>query len=366
MLTAMPNYPAMRVFDDYRGRWSLAEKIDGVEINRSWIFVSRSPRMIPRLLNYFSFVLSSLISGLRARPSDYLICESPPLFLGISAVAIAKKMKARLVFNVSDLWPESAVKLDIVGEGVALRAAYRLEAWIYRKAHIVTGQTMGIVRDIEERFPSVRTFWLPNGADLDVVDGIMPDSGWLKEHQLEGKKIFVYAGILGHAQGLEVIIRAGAGLRGDESIAIVLIGDGPLKCELLELNRTIDARVTFIPSVPKEAVMAMIASAYASIVPLKRLDLFKGAIPSKIFDPLAVGVPVILGVEGEAKELFIDQAKAGIFFEPESVDQLAMAIRDLTQDEEMRDELGSNGKIFVRQRFDRRAIARGFLERLSE
>lgn len=365
VITAMPNYPSMRIFDGYRRKLSLAEVIDGIRVRRSWIFVSRSAAMLPRLVNYMSFVVTSLLNGLRLRRYDYVICESPPLFLGISAVLLAWKWRARLVFNVSDLWPESAEKLGIVGDGMALRMAYRLEAWLYRKSHLVTGQTQGIVRDIQSRFPAVPVTWLPNGVDGDVLEGVRRDEDWRRKYKLENKKVFMYAGILGHAQGLDVVIRAAATFKHAEDIAFVIVGDGPLGDELQALARELDAAVTFIPSVPKNAVLAMVADAYAYIVPLKRLDLFKGAIPSKIFDPLPLGVPILLGVEGEAYDLFIEEGRAGLFFEPENVIELSGAIGKIASDDALRDELGNNGKAYVEQHFDRRVIAAEFLQKLE-
>ena len=364
VLTAIPNYPKMRIFDEYRGKFSHTENIDGIAVRRSWIYVSRGKAMFPRLLNYFSFVLTSLFTGLRMDRSDYLICESPPLFLGISAMGVAKSMGARLIFNVSDLWPETAEKLHIIGDGLMLRAAYRLEEWIYRRSHLVTGQTQGIVRDIAGRFPKVPVFWLPNGIDEDVVADVHSDNTWRKEHGLEGKKVFMYAGILGHAQGLEVIIKAAAHLKDEVDLAFVIVGDGPLSDELQKLNQQLNAGVVFIPSMSKHAVMGMIAEAYSYIIALKKIDLFKGAIPSKILDPLALGVPILLGVEGEAKEIFIDRGQAGLFFEPENAEELIGSIQYISKNTGLRDQMGLNGRTFVKQHFNCRTITANFLQQL--
>lgn len=365
VLTAMPNYPKMRVFEGYRRRLFHAEKIDGIEVRRSWIFVTRSKLMLPRLLNYFSFVFTSLVFGLRAKPVDYVLCESPPLFLGISGWLIAKARGARLIFNVSDLWPESAEKLEIVGNGLPLRIAYHLEAWLYRKSFLVTGQTQGIVNDIKVRFPNVPVFWLPNGIDEDVVANVERDCNWRKHYGIEGKKVFMYAGVLGHCQGLEVIIMAAKRLRNHDEIAFVIVGDGPLSEDLQELNRVQEAGVIFMPNTPKQIVLGMIADVYAYIVVLKKLDLFKGAIPSKLFDPLGFSVPILLGVEGEAKSLFIDDAQSGLAFEPENDEALALSVMRIVKDPEGRDQMGQNGLKYVGKNFNRRLIAKRLMDRLE-
>lgn len=366
VVTAMPNYPQMQVFANYSGKIFHREISNGICIYRSWIYVSTSKGILARLLSYFSFVVTSLFTGMRSWETDYLLCESPPLFLGMSAVILTKLKGAKLIFNVSDLWPESAEKLNIVNNATLLRLAYKLEEWLYRCSFLVTGQTQGIVADISRRFPTVRTFWLPNGVDEEVYAATKTGGTWRSRLGLNEKKLFMYAGILGHAQGLDIIIKAASRLRDRADIAFVIIGDGPLKRELQELNEHLSAGVIFIPNTPKAEVMGMVAEAYACIIPLKKLDLFKGAIPSKIFDPLALGVPILLGVEGEARELFINQGRAGIFFEPENEEQLVQSIRKISDSKQMRDELGANGRCFVNQRFNREIIAACFLQQLEE
>lgn len=365
IITAMPNYPRGEILESYRWKMFCRDSIDDIIVQRCWIYASKSNGIVFKLLSYFSFVITSLIVGLRSDKSDYLLCESPPLFLGMTAVILAKRKGAKLIFNVSDLWPESAEKLGIVGDGMILRLTYRLEAWLYRRAYLVTGQTQGIVSNIGRRFPKVRTLWLPNGVDKEAYTSAATDRNWRAFYGLEGKKLFIYAGILGHAQGLEVIIKAAFRLKARTDIAFVLIGDGPLKRELEVHNDRLSANVVFIPNQPKANALGIVSEAYACIIPLKKLDLFKGAIPSKIFDSLALGIPILLGVEGEAKELFIDRAQAGLCFEPENEAQLEQAILGILLHPQVRDEKGMNGRFFVMEHFDRGKIAQKFLQHLT-
>ena len=365
VLTAMPNYPKYKVFKEYKGKIFSREVIDGIDVRRSWIYVSKSKSILKRLLNYFSFVLTVLIIGLRVRKADYLICESPPIFLGISALLLARLKKAKFIFNVSDLWPESAEKLGLVTNKTLLKHTYRLEARLYKSAFLVTGQTQGIIKSINDRFPSVPTKWLPNGIDEDVYARTQADSSWRIPYQLEGKKVFMYAGILGHAQGLEVIIKAASRLKEDKYLAFVIVGDGPVKSDLEQLNKSLSAGVIFIPNTPKIQLLNMVADAYSYIVPLIRIDLYKGAIPSKLFDPLALGIPILLGVEGEAKELFIDEGNAGLFFEPENDKSLVSVINHLAANDALCKELGANGRKYVYTYFNRKNIASSFIEELN-
>jgi len=171
ILTAMPNYPQMKIYQGYRWKLYKKEVLDGLQVHRAWIFSNRSKAVFARLLNYFSFVFSSLATGIFiSRRFDYIICESPPLFLGITSYILSKLKRAKLIFNVSDLWPESAEKLKIVSNPVFLKMATRLEEFMYRKSHLITAQTNGIVANISKRFPKKRVEWLPNGVNLDYYN----------------------------------------------------------------------------------------------------------------------------------------------------------------------------------------------------
>jgi len=365
ILTAMPNYPKMEIFEGYQGHSFIKETIQQITVYRTKIYVSKSKKILARLRNYFSFVWSSaLASGQLASRYDYLLCESPPLFLGYSAMYLARKKKAKLIFNVSDLWPESAEKLGVVTNPWLLKLAYNLEAKCYRKAFLVTGQTQGICEDIRMRFPKVNTYWLPNGADLDFYNPIeIDDKKWRDKHGFEsGEFIILYAGILGLAQGLEIIPKAAEYFRQDAHIRFVLLGAGP---ESTKLQALIEAKelknVTLLPPVLKEEMPAILKSVNAAVIPLRKLELFKGAIPSKIFEAMAMNLPILLGVDGESRQLFIEQGQCGLYFEPEQETELVKVIKQLVEQPELAKKLGDNGRQFVLQHFNRSTIAQNFL-----
>jgi len=366
VLTAMPNYPEGRVHDPYRGKLFMTELIEGIKVHRCYIYASRSGSVAARLLNYFSFVFTSMLRLTFMRGSyDYVFCESPPLFSGISAWYASKIKSAKLIFNVSDLWPESAEKLGIISNRTLLNMATRLEEFCYRNSFLITGQTQGIVNNIATRFPNKRVHWLPNGVDPAVFDRRV-DSSWRLQNGFSGSDtLFMYAGIHGHAQGLETVLEAAALLRSEENIKILLVGDGPEKEKLQGISA--EKKLLNVHFVGLQAAAKMpqiIAATDAAIIPLKKLPLFEGAIPSKIFENLAMGKPLVLGVDGEARVLFIDKANAGLYYEPEDAKAMSVAILELHRNKELRISLGENGKRFVGEHFDRAKIAAGFLEHL--
>ncbi len=370
VLTAMPNYPKGEVFSDYKNTVFKIETIGGIKTYRCAIYATKSRGVIKRLLNYFSFVVTSLWFGIFKieKKYDIVICESPPLFLGISAWLLSKSKKAKFIFNVSDLWPESAEKLGIITNKFFLKTATKLEEFLYKKANMISGQTQGIVKDIYTRFPNKKVYWLPNGVDIDLFSPQNIVSEFRKNFGFsDTDMLFCYAGILGHAQGLEVIINAAEILKQKKNIKFLLVGAGPEKQQLVELKSKLNIdNVYFIDILPKKEIPSLIAAIDAAIIPLKKLELFKGAIPSKIFENLAMQKPIILGVEGEAKELFIDEGRAGVFFEPENAADLAHQIEMLSENSALLKELGVNGRMYVEKRFNRAMIAQEFYETLMQ
>jgi glycosyltransferase involved in cell wall biosynthesis len=369
VLTALPNYPVSEIMKGYENGKNRYEEIDGIPVYRAWIHVSKSKGIVSRLLNYFSFVWTSYWKGRKMNNFDYLLVESPPLFLGYSAMALAKKLSAKLIFNVSDLWPESAEKLKIVTNKRLLNLAYKLEAKCYRKAHLIIGQTQGIVDDIRARFPEKRVYWLPNGVDVSFYNPAQIQAGnFRKKNGFKPEDVlFFYGGILGHAQGLEVILNAANLLRENSKIHFILQGSGPEKELLLELKKILNlTNVHFLEPVSKKEMPAILKSIDVALVPLKNLPLFQGAIPSKVFEALAMEIPLLLGVDGEARKHFIEKGNAGLFFQPENAEDLAKQALFLAEHPEKRSEMGKNARIYVSEHFDRNKIAAEFFEKLKD
>jgi glycosyltransferase involved in cell wall biosynthesis len=365
VLTAMPNYPKMEIHEAYKGKRFIMEKIDDVQVYRSRIFVKKSKSIFFRLLNYFSFVWTSFWTGWKRLPKyDYILVESPPLFLGISGYLLCKLKKAKLIFNVSDLWPESAEKLGLVTNKLFLKSATVLEEFLYRKSALITGQTQGIVENISSRFPKKEVYWLPNGVDVDYYDNSKIESSWrIKQGFNETDLLILYAGIIGHAQGLETILQAAKLVENEQGVHFIFLGDGPIKDDLMNLKEKLNLKqVHFFDPVTKKDMPHIIKSCDLSVVPLRKLPLFEGAIPSKIFECLAMEKPVLLGVIGEAKALFIDEGQAGLAFEPENALDLSKRVNEIVNGKHNLAQLGSNGRKYVSEKFNRNQITQDFYQ----
>lgn len=367
VLTAMPNYPTGKIFPGYGGALR-RERVQGVNLIRTYIYPTQEARMLPRLANYVSFVLSAATLGCLFAPRpDYMFVQSPPLFLGPAGWWISRVKRARLVFNVSDLWPESGVQLGVMRAGSKIhRLSSWLEAFAYRKAWLITGQSNSILEDITSRFPGRPTFGLQNGVDaarfgphLRTVEARKT----LLSDAPETTKVVLYAGLHGVAQGLEQAVLAASLLRERSDIRWVFIGDGAEKAALIQKARELDlSNIAFLDPCTAAEIPALLASADILLVPLKS-DI-PGAVPSKVYEAMASGRPVILAASGEAADI-VNEHLAGCVVAPGDHHAIAAAATQLADNPDTAARYGSNGQKAVQTHFDRNAIVDAFLNHLE-
>ncbi len=363
VLTAMPNYLAGEIFDGYKRKAYHHEVIDGISVHRSWIFATRSRGVVPRLWTYFSFVFSALVFGLIRLPrADVLFTESPPLFLGVTGYVLARVKRARFLLNVADLWPRAAVELNVVTNPVMIRSAERLERWLYRRADLITGQTQGIVEHIRQYVPREVVHLLTNGTDLTRYGPEKRDEGLRRAFGLEDRFVVGYGGLHGPAQALHYAVEAGVYLRECPEIVVVFFGDGPEKAALERLAREkkLD-NVRFFPVQPQDRMPGLISLWDVALVSLQDNPTLRGALPSKMFEAMGAGVPILLSAPaGEATRL-VEAADAGLCVTPEDAAALAQAMQRLYQDEDLRRRQGRNARCFVEVHYNRETIARQFV-----
>jgi glycosyltransferase involved in cell wall biosynthesis len=313
----------------YRGKW-LVEETDGpVRVVRTWVLRAPSGSLGRRLLNYFSFVVSSWFGLRRLGVPRYLLVESPPLFLGLTGYAYGRRHRVPYILSVSDLWPASAVALGLVRNRLAIRMSEWLERFLYRHAYRVSAVTEGIRDAVAATglVPPAHILFAPNGVDPDRFQDVRPDPELAGRLQLDGRRVFLYPGTLGYAQGLEVIIEAADRLRDEPQIVFLLVGDGPVRETLMaEVRARQLGNVIFEGLQPAERMPRYFGLARAVIVPLRRHRLFLGARPSKAFPAWAAGLPVIFCGEGEMAGV-VAASGAGVTVPPEDGAALAAAVR---------------------------------------
>jgi glycosyltransferase involved in cell wall biosynthesis len=364
VLTAMPNYPVGKIYPGYGGVLS-REQEKGVNIIHTFIYPTQSADFLPRVSNYFSFVFSSaLIGSIVLDRSDYFLVESPPLFAGLAGAWLSKIKAARFIFNVSDLWPESAIRLGVLRpQSLSCRMSSWLESFCYRRAWLITGQSKTILANIVERFPDRPTFHLSNGVDTQTF---RPDRATADARTSlggDGKLVVLYAGLHGLAQGLDQLMKAAEAFGNKMDLQFVFIGDGPEKRRLLQAAQDRELRnVEFQDPRPAAEMPPLLGSADIVVVPLR--TYIPGAVPSKLYEAMASGRPVVLIAEGEAAEI-VRRHDAGIVVRPGDIGSLVEAIRTLHVQPSLRRILGDNGRRAAEQHFDRAKIATRFIQHLE-
>jgi glycosyltransferase involved in cell wall biosynthesis len=362
VLTALPSYPVGRIYEGFRGRAVLEEHGNNVRVIRIWAYATKSKSFLTRLFSYLSFMATSLIAGIfRTGPQDFVVIESPPIFLGLPGLLLSRLKGAKLVTNVADLWPHTAVALGFVQNRLIIRATTCFEEFLYHHSDLITGQTQGIVESIRSRAKGTPVALISNGVSAEaLLHGIERGekrASARRELGIEGKFVIGFIGVHGVAQDLETILRASKLVSSYPDIFFAFFGDGPEKQKLVRMAEQLDTRnVRFYENQPRSKMPEILAAIDISLVPLKRRKLFDGALPSKLFESMGAGVPVILGVKGEAQGL-VERSQGGICVEPEDAAALADAILRLHQDSDLCCSLGAHGREYVMQHYNREDIA---------
>ncbi len=370
MLTEVPNHPQGIVHPAYRGKLWVREVLDGIDVLHVWVKASPVKTMRTRLVFYLTYMLNATLAGLLLRHKyDVIYATSPPLFVGGAALALSYLRRTPLVFEVRDLWPESAVALGELKNPRFIRWATWLEEACYHRARRIVVVTQGIYdRLVERRIPENKLSLIPNGANTALFH-YQPVAGAAVRRELGvvDRFLAVYAGIHGIAQGLETVLQAAQHLEDMRAsdIHFLMIGDGPCKADLLRLKSEMAlSNVTMLDAQPRETIPAYLSAADVALVPLRKLELFKGALPSKIFDAWACECPIVLSMEGEARKV-LERAQAGVYVEPESPQGLAQAIQALSKTPDRCRSHGKNGRQFVEAHYSRQAQARRLADLLK-
>lgn len=361
VVTSAPNHPAGQLYPGYRNRLWQEETIDGVRVIRLWTFLAANEGFLPRIANYLTYLFSMLFWMWRLPRTDIVMSTSPQFFCGLAGWFLRRR-KRPWALEIRDLWPESIVTVGAMKRGAAIRAIEKVEAFAYRKADLVVSVTDGFVGHIRARRPKGPIAVIKNGVDLSRFssDPAAADA-FRAEHGLTGKFVASYVGTHGMAHGLQAVIAAAEHLRHRDDIAFLMVGDGAERNAIKALR---DAKgltnIVMLGQLPKEAMPAVWGASDAALVLLKRVDTFKTVIPSKMFEAMALGVPMVLGVEGEAKAL-MEEARAGIAITPEDDAELAATILRLAADRALGRQIGVSAQAFVRAQFDREKLAHAYL-----
>ena len=363
ILTCAPNFPQGKVYKGYKNKIFQFEKLQGIRVIRVWSYITANEKFLKRILDYLSFSLSSFIAGLFIK-SDIIIATSPQFFTTISAFSLSVLKRKPWIFELRDLWPDSIMAVNAMKYGIVIKCLNYLELFLYKKATMVIPLTMAfkenlINRGIDENKIKVIT----NGSNLELFSPRLKNLKILDDLKLNGKFIIGYIGTHGMAHGLDFIVNTISKID-DTDMHFLFIGDGAKKREIEDLAKKMKIKnITFLDPICKDDVPGYLSIVDISLIPLKKSDIFKTVIPSKIFESSAMKKPMLLGVEGQAKDI-IEDYNAGICFEPENESDLIEKLKLLKYNKNLYEDL-QDGCTRLAADYNRIKLARQMYQYIS-
>lgn len=367
VLAGTVHYATGKKLPQYKGHFVVKqEERPGITVYRCHVSESYNKSFLGRLWAYLVFAVSSLYASFQIKRPDIMICTSPPLTVGLAGWAIRQRFrKLPMLFEVRDLWPESAIDTGVLTNPLLIKLGYALERLSYRQSTWINVLTPAFSKVLLERknIRKERLSMLPNAADLDIFQP-GERNNWVREkYDIQDRFVVIYTGGLGVANHVIQFVEAARAF--DDSVRFMVVGDG-MHRQMLEdkakqwgLNNVI-----FTGYRPKHEVVDICASADVCCAVLKKVDTFKTVYPNKVFDYMAAARPVVVAIDGAIRKL-VEEAQCGVFVEPENSEHLAQTIKELRSDPQMRKQMGDNGLRYVQKYFDRKKIASQYIDILE-
>lgn len=374
VLAGMMHYNGFKKLSKYKGKFIVQDNYDtNITVLRSHVSEAYNSGFLGRLWAYFSFVFSSIISGLFFTKKDFdvIVVTSPPLFVGITAYILSKLKKIPFVFEVRDLWPESAIDTGVLKNKLIIKLAYWFEAFIYKKASLINVLTPAFREKliIEKGVNSNKVIFIPNAADFSLSDKVLKSDfdreKFRIKHGINNHFVITYVGAHGVANCLDQVLDT-AELLEDTNVLFQLIGGGMEKSRLIEeAQKRKIKNVKFVDPVPKNEVFKYIISSDMGTSVLKKVDTFKTIYSNKTFDYMSCKVPILMAIDGVSRQL-LEDAEAGSFVEPENPINFAKVIREYLNDPKRIELEGLNGFNYAKLHFDREKLAKDYTLSLNK
>jgi len=372
VIAGMMHYNGLEKRDVYKGKWFVNNQQGKVNVWRTHVSESYNAGFIGRLWGYFSFVFSALWAGLFKVKGNYdiILVTSPPLFIGITGYLLSKIKRKPFVFEIRDLWPESAIDTGVVTNKLIIKLAYWLEAFIYKKAKCINVLTPAFKKTLIEKkgVPQEKIIFIPNAADFSLSDHLLNTfnvSDFRAEHNWTDKFVITYVGAHGVANHLDQVLET-ANLLRDTNVLFVLIGQGMQKAQLKNLAESMKLKnVSFLDPVPKAEVFKYIFASDMGASVLKNVETFKTVYSNKTFDYMACKKPIFMAIDGVSREL-IEEANAGIFVMPENSADFSEKVKIYINNPNLIQKQGEAGYVFAKQNFDRKVLSDKYISYLKE
>lgn len=368
VITCVPNFPKGKVFDGYRNALWQSEEMSGIQVIRVWSYITANEGFVKRILDYQSFMVAATLASPFVRGVDVVLGTSPQLFTTCAAYVVSRLKRIPFVFELRDLWPESIRAVGAIGNLRVLDALEWLELFLYRKAARIVSVTESFKRNLISRgIDADKITVVTNGVDTSRFQPQPRDAELASQLGLQGKFVAGYIGTHGLAHSLETLLEAARRLQDDPAgrdIHLLFLGDGANKQKLMAQAKAMGLdNVVFVDSVAKEQVVRYWSLLDVSIIHLKKTELFTSVIPSKLFECMGMGIPVLHGVAGESADI-VEREGCGRVFEPENVDALCKGLIEMKLDPAMRENLQRKA-LAAAGNYDRRKLALRMLEEIG-
>lgn len=363
VITGAPNFPHGTVYPGYKNKIYQKETLHGIKVIRVWTYLSANEGVVRRIVDYISFAFSSFGIGL-FKKADIIVATSPQFFTTFSGFALSKIKRVPWIFELRDLWPESIKTVGAMKSNFALRMLEKIELFLYRDAAQVVALTEAFKSNLKSRgIPEGKIKVITNGSNLELFTPIGKDKSLMRKLGLDGKFVIGYIGTHGMAHSLEFIVNALEKIQNGK-IVFLFIGDGARKKDVVNItSQKRLANVIFLDPIPKEQVPSYMSLMDVALVPLLRSETFKTVIPSKIFEAAAMHKPILLGVDGQAREI-VEKYGAGLYFEPENESDFVKNVKRIQEDRGLYLDLQKNC-VRLSEDFDRKKLAQEMLKILE-
>jgi hypothetical protein len=364
VITCNPNFPYGKVYEGYKNKLYQSEMIDGIKVIRVWSYMAENKGAMKRIFDYLSYAFSAIIAGLFVK-TDLIVATSPQLFTALAGCVVGKIRRKPWIFELRDLWPEGIKDTGAIKNKKILDFLFKFELCLYRKSDFVITVTKGLKENLVSRgIEASKIDIVTNGANLELFQPKDKNQKILHQLGLEDKFIFGYIGTHGLAHGLEFIVDCISEIK-DERIHFLFIGTGAKKAAVVSLANKLQLNnVTFLDPVAKNEVADYISVIDVALIPLTKTDIHASLIPSKIFESASMLKPILLGVEGEAKDI-VERNNAGLAFEPENKKEFLEGVHKISSDNELYNEF-QKGCSELAKEFDRKILASKMLTILNQ
>jgi glycosyltransferase involved in cell wall biosynthesis len=368
VVTCVPNFPRGEVFEGYRNRLFQREEMEGIRIIRVWTYIAANEGSLKRIVDYVSFMLTSVVVSLFLRRPDVVIGTSPQFFTAAAAWIVAMLKRRPFVFELRDLWPETILAVGAMRQGWIVAALDRFASFLYHQADLMVPVTESFARYLENKGVEPRRI-------IVITNGIEPgqyrprrDPMELRDEKGIPGDAFVagYVGTLGMCHGLSAVVDAAELTRDDGRFHYVLMGNGAEKDEIEQLARERKLEnLTILDAGSRQEALELLNAVDVSLVLLRDSPLFETVIPSKIFEAMELQKPIVLGVRGESLRIVVDEVQCGLAFPPGNAEAMVDALRELERNPAMRSQLAERGSEALRGRFRRSLLAAKMLDALE-